>query len=93
MESSENLSPVVQRRRLRTELRRARLDAQLTQEQVATAMDWSLSKLIRIENGTVGIPAPWVKKRRVINQPLSDPANGARPSSSQMPGSMTRGLK
>jgi transcriptional regulator with XRE-family HTH domain len=55
MEASENLSPVVQRRRLRTELRRARLDAELTQEQVATAMDWSLSKLIRIENGTVGI--------------------------------------
>ncbi len=50
-----NLSPVVQRRRLRTELRRARLDADLTQEQVAAAMDWSLSKLIRIENGTVGI--------------------------------------
>jgi transcriptional regulator with XRE-family HTH domain len=55
METSETLSPVVQRRRLRTELRRARLDAELTQEQVATAMDWSLSKLIRIENGTVGI--------------------------------------
>jgi transcriptional regulator with XRE-family HTH domain len=55
MEASESLSPVVQRRRLRTELRRARLDAELTQEQVATAMDWSLSKLIRIENGTVGI--------------------------------------
>lgn len=55
MEASENVSPVVQRRRLRTELRRARLDAELTQEQVATAMDWSLSKLIRIENGTVGI--------------------------------------
>jgi transcriptional regulator with XRE-family HTH domain len=48
-------SPAVQRRRLRTELRRARLDAGLTQEQVATAMDWSLSKLIRIENGSVGI--------------------------------------
>jgi transcriptional regulator with XRE-family HTH domain len=55
MEASGNLSPVVQRRRLRTELRRARLDADLTQEQVATAMDWSLSKLIRIENGSVGI--------------------------------------
>jgi transcriptional regulator with XRE-family HTH domain len=55
MEASETPSPVVQRRRLRTELRRARLDAGLTQEQVATAMDWSLSKLIRIENGTVGI--------------------------------------
>jgi transcriptional regulator with XRE-family HTH domain len=56
MEASETPSPVVQRRRLRTELRRARLDeAGLTQEQVAMAMDWSLSKLIRIENGTVGI--------------------------------------
>jgi transcriptional regulator with XRE-family HTH domain len=55
MDVSETLSPVVQRRRLRTELRRARLEAGLTQEQVATAMDWSLSKLIRIENGTVGI--------------------------------------
>jgi transcriptional regulator with XRE-family HTH domain len=55
MEASETTSPVVQRRRLRTELRRARLDAGLTQEQVATAMDWSLSKLIRIENGSVGI--------------------------------------
>jgi transcriptional regulator with XRE-family HTH domain len=55
MEASETTSPVVQRRRLRTELRRARLDAGLTQDQVATAMDWSLSKLIRIENGSVGI--------------------------------------
>ena len=48
-------SPVVQRRRLRTELRKARQDAGLTQEQVADAMDWSLSKMIRIEAGTVGI--------------------------------------
>jgi transcriptional regulator with XRE-family HTH domain len=52
MEVGESPSPAVQRRRLRVELRRARLDAGLTQEQVATAMDWSLSKLIRIENGT-----------------------------------------
>lgn len=48
-------SPVVQRRRLRVELRKARQDAGLTQEQVAAAMDWSLSKLIRIESGSVGI--------------------------------------
>ncbi|MGH3220912.1 MAG: helix-turn-helix domain-containing protein [Streptosporangiaceae bacterium] len=46
---------MVQRRRLRTELRKARQDAGLTQEQVADAMDWSLSKMIRIEAGTVGI--------------------------------------
>src|SRR5215831_7943420 len=49
------LSPLVQRRRLRTELRRARGDARLTQDQVAKAMDWSLSKIIRIETGAVGI--------------------------------------
>ena len=55
MEDRETSSPAVQRRRLRAELRRARLDAGLTQEQVASAMDWSLSKIIRIENGTVGI--------------------------------------
>jgi transcriptional regulator with XRE-family HTH domain len=55
MRVSETTSPAVQRRRLRAELRRTRLGAGLTQEQVAAAMDWSLSKLIRIENGTVGI--------------------------------------
>ncbi len=55
MDVTENLSPAVTRRRLRTELRRARLDVGLTQEHVAQAMDWSLSKLIRIENGTNGI--------------------------------------
>ena len=49
------LSPLVQRRRLRTELRRARAEARKTQDQVATAMDWSLSKVIRIETGAVGI--------------------------------------
>jgi transcriptional regulator with XRE-family HTH domain len=55
MDETESLSPAVTRRRLRTELRRARLDAGLTQEQTAQAMDWSLSKLIRIENGTNNI--------------------------------------
>jgi transcriptional regulator with XRE-family HTH domain len=48
-------SPLVERRRLRAELRQARLDAGLTQEAVAEHMDWSLSKLIRIETGAVGI--------------------------------------
>ena len=55
MEVTENLSPAVSRRRLRTELRRARDEAGLTQEHVARAMDWSTSKLIRIENGTNSI--------------------------------------
>ncbi len=48
-------SPVVPRRRLRTELKRARQQAGLTQETVAAEMDWSLSKIIRIETGAVGI--------------------------------------
>ncbi len=55
MDVTENLSPAVSRRRLRTELRRARNKAELTQEHVAQAMDWSPSKLIRIENGTNSI--------------------------------------
>ncbi len=48
-------SPLVQRRRLRAELRRARQEAGLTQESVAEEMDWSLSKIIRIETGSVGV--------------------------------------
>ncbi|MEV0396003.1 helix-turn-helix domain-containing protein [Polymorphospora rubra] len=47
--------PTVGRRRLRSALRRARESARLTQEQVSAAMDWSLSKLIRIEAGSVSI--------------------------------------
>jgi transcriptional regulator with XRE-family HTH domain len=55
MGESDGLSPAVQRRRLRAELRRIRIEMEQTQEQVAAAMDWSLSKLIRIENGSVNI--------------------------------------
>jgi transcriptional regulator with XRE-family HTH domain len=47
--------PSRQRRRLRVELRRARDAAGLTQRQAAELLDWSLSKLIRIEAGTVGV--------------------------------------
>lgn len=47
--------PTVQRRRLRLELRRARDAAGLKQADVARAMDWSQSKLIRIEKGDVNI--------------------------------------
>lgn len=52
---TDSSSPLVQRRRLRAELRQARQDAGLTQETVAESMDWSLSKIIRIETGSVGI--------------------------------------
>jgi transcriptional regulator with XRE-family HTH domain len=52
---ADRLNPTVQRRRVRNELKSAREAAALTQGQVAEAMDWSLSKVIRIENGSVGI--------------------------------------
>jgi transcriptional regulator with XRE-family HTH domain len=45
--------PVVLRRRLRTELRALRRSTGKTQEQVAKLMDWSTSKLLRIETGEV----------------------------------------
>src|SRR3954454_23090090 len=47
--------PIVGKRRLRAELRRLRRERELTQDLVASEMEWSLSKLIRIENGTVAI--------------------------------------
>ncbi|MGI5163219.1 helix-turn-helix domain-containing protein [Spirillospora sp. CA-253888] len=47
--------PVVQRAILTSELQRLRTEKGMTQEQVAAALDWSTSKLIRIEGGTVGI--------------------------------------
>lgn len=47
--------PAVQRRRLRSELRKAREAAGKTQKAVAEEMDWSPSKLIRIETGLVNI--------------------------------------
>jgi transcriptional regulator with XRE-family HTH domain len=47
--------PTVGRRRLRSALRTAREAAGFTQEQVAGEMDWSLSKIIRIESGAVGV--------------------------------------
>lgn len=47
--------PSVLRRRLLTFLRRQRETVGLTQREAADALDWSLSKLIRIESGTQGI--------------------------------------
>lgn len=48
-------SPLSQLRRLRIELRQRRDALRLTQKEVAEALDWSPSKLIRIENGPVGV--------------------------------------
>ncbi|MEJ3745545.1 helix-turn-helix transcriptional regulator [Actinomycetes bacterium KLBMP 9797] len=50
-----NLDPAVQRRRLMVALRELRMDKSLTQMQVAEALEWSHSKIVRIENGDVGI--------------------------------------
>ena len=52
---AEVVSPTVARRRVRLALREAREVAELTQLQVAEEMEWSLSKVIRIENGDVSI--------------------------------------
>lgn len=48
-------SPLLPRRRLSGELRKAREASGLTQAQVAGEMRWSLSKVIRIEGASTGI--------------------------------------
>ncbi|MEU6824886.1 helix-turn-helix transcriptional regulator [Streptomyces atriruber] len=79
-------SAALQRLRLRTELRKARTAARLTQRQVAAKMEWSPSKLIRIEAGEVGVSvndlrplldAYGIRDRRKIEE-LLDLARGGR---------------
>ncbi|MFI5838676.1 helix-turn-helix domain-containing protein [Catenuloplanes sp. NPDC051500] len=48
-------SPAVARRRLRLALRRAREEKGFTQHQVAEEMEWSISKVMRIESGEVTV--------------------------------------
>jgi transcriptional regulator with XRE-family HTH domain len=48
-------SPVVARRRLAVRLRQLREASGLTQAQVASKFEWSNSKIVRIENGEVGL--------------------------------------
>ena len=52
---TEGDTPTVARRRVRLAIREARERAGLTQNQVADEMEWSLSKVIRIESGEVSI--------------------------------------
>ncbi|MCM4079398.1 helix-turn-helix domain-containing protein [Paractinoplanes hotanensis] len=52
---AEGESPTIARRRVRIAIREAREALPLTQAQVAEEMEWSLSKVIRIENGDVSI--------------------------------------
>jgi transcriptional regulator with XRE-family HTH domain len=49
------LSTVVSRRRLCAAIKKAREERGLTQQDVVNTMEWSLSKVIRVESGTVGI--------------------------------------
>jgi transcriptional regulator with XRE-family HTH domain len=45
----------VEKRRLRTALRQARIDANLTQKAASSELVWSVSKIVRIEQGTVPV--------------------------------------
>lgn len=53
--ATSTTNAISERRQLRAELRRLRQDRGLTQEEVAGHLDWSVSKLVRIEGGQVGI--------------------------------------
>ncbi|HEV7977362.1 helix-turn-helix transcriptional regulator [Amycolatopsis sp.] len=64
-------TPLSQLRRLRSELRQERDRLQLTQKDVADSLDWSPSKLIRIENGTVGISITDLKAL-LLNYKITD---------------------
>lgn len=50
-----SMDPSEARRQLRQELRSLRDRSSLTQQWVAAELDWSLSKLIRIESGAIGV--------------------------------------
>jgi transcriptional regulator with XRE-family HTH domain len=78
---AEGDSPTVARRRVRLAVREAREREGLTQIQVAEAMEWSLSKVIRIESGEVSISVNdlrpllnfiGIKDRTLVNSLLAD---------------------
>src|SRR6266536_3046279 len=48
-------TPLSEQRRVRVALKKAREGLNMTQQAVADALDWSTSKVIRMENGSVGI--------------------------------------
>src|SRR5271166_6229606 len=50
-----DIDPSIHRRKLRNILRRSREDRGVTQNAAAEEMSWSVSKLIRIESGSVPI--------------------------------------
>jgi transcriptional regulator with XRE-family HTH domain len=52
---THQIDPSLNRRKLRLALRRAREDADLSQREASERVEWSQSKLIRVETGTVGV--------------------------------------
>ncbi|QFQ96356.1 helix-turn-helix domain-containing protein [Streptomyces phaeolivaceus] len=67
-----DIDPSLNRRRLRVELRKARYKCGLTKQQTANALDWSLSKIMRIEAGAVSVSVTDV--RALIQQyEITDP--------------------
>jgi transcriptional regulator with XRE-family HTH domain len=74
-------SPMIARRRVRLAIREARDALGLTQSDVAEAMEWSLSKVIRIEGGEVSISPNdlrpllgflRIKDRKTIDELIAD---------------------
>jgi transcriptional regulator with XRE-family HTH domain len=64
------------RRRLRVELKRLRGLADLTQRQVAEKLEWSPSKVIRIESGQVGISVTDLRALVGLYRGTSDTGDG-----------------
>lgn len=72
--SPKGETPLSERRRLRVALRNARDALKLTQKDVAEALDWSTSKLVRIEHGSVGISVTDLKAL-LAHYGITDPGN------------------
>jgi len=81
--------PSSQRRKLKAELPRVRVAAGMTQREAAERLDWSLSKLIRVETGVVSLSVTdlramlqlyGVTDERLTSE-LSDAARGSRGTS------------
>lgn len=70
--SDDSPSPAVQGRLLRAALRQAREDVSLSQEQVASALDVSLSKVVRIESGAVKVSTTDLKAMLALYK-ITDP--------------------
>jgi hypothetical protein len=87
------LSAIPRRRKLAAQLRRLRTERGLTQEQVAKRLDWSPTKMSRIETGRRGEPTDDSRDREAVSV-LDDarfaPDEGLR--GSHRSGSRIRGM-